>query len=270
MINVMLDEIELSHHELKIAKDKAEQADKLKTEFLGNVTHELKTPLHCIMNFAQIGADDCGKGKITHLSEYFSDIHSNGHRLNLLVSDLLDFSKMEAGNMEFDLKPCSIRELVSNAVLSTQVLCDEKRLQVTIGEGVEGGDNVMVDGRRAEQVFVNLMSNAIRFSPEGGHIEWVFSGATMHVPQTEIAVPAVKISIADQGPGIPEHALESIFDPFINGREVLTKGGGTGLGLAICRRLLKAFYGTVHAYNAPSGGAVFEIMLPLREVVKQE
>ncbi|HEU5047304.1 MAG TPA: response regulator [Rickettsiales bacterium] len=267
-INVMLDEIELSHHEMKVAKDRAEKADQLKTEFLGNVTHELKTPLHCIMNFAQIGSSDCDKGKTERLKECFTDIYNNSSRLSALVSDLLDFSRMETGNMEFDRRSHSVRKLVENAVSFTQVLSNEKRLTVTIGD-VEGSDVVIVDGRRAEQIFMNLMSNAIRFSPEGGHIQWSFASSMMNVPHAGIAVPAIRITIVDEGPGVPEHALETIFDPFINGRQVLIKGGGTGLGLAISRRLLQQFHGTVHAHNVPTGGALFEVMLPLQEAAEE-
>ncbi len=267
-INVLMDEIELSHYDLKQAKEKAEQANRLKTEFLASITHDLKTPVHCIVNFAQMGAADCDKGKTASLKEHFTDIFANGRRLDMLISDILDFSKIETGNMEFSLKPHSAREIVESALKSIHALTEEKHLRVTIDDQTDS-TQVTVDARRAEQVFVNLMSNAIRFSPENGNITWRFRHTTMTIDGTEVNVPAVSITIEDEGPGIPENAFEQIFEPFVQGRQVQIRGGGNGLGLTICRRLLRAFYGTIKAGNVPGGGAMFEVLLPLYQPTKK-
>lgn len=262
-INSLLDEIELSHYDIKQAKEKAERANRIRTEFLASITHDFKTPVHCITNFAAMGISALQKGKPEPLPEYLNDILSNGTRLDSLISDILDFSKIESGHMDFQLKPTAVRDIASRAVAFTRAPALAKQIQVQYDSSLTH-DIVMADARRLEQVFVNLMSNAIRFSPHHGYLYWKFEQSSMRIPGTELDVPAITIRLRDEGPGIPETELQSIFEPFVQSSQQPRKpGSGSGLGLTICRRLLQAFYGTITASNAAEGGAVFTIQLPL-------
>lgn len=246
----------------KLARIKAEGASRLKSQFLTNVTHELKTPVHCIINFAQIGAADCDKAGAGALKEHFNDIFANGKRLDMLISDLLDLSKIESGSMTFELDMYPIRAMVENAVNFTRGLADAKRLRIDT-TGILHDEHVIVDARRTEQVFINLMSNAIRFTPEEGYIRWRSELTTMPVCASSFATPALALTIENEGQPIPENELESIFSHFVQGKAAISNGGGTGLGLAICRQFLQTFHGTIRALNTEKGHAAFEIVLPL-------
>lgn len=254
----MVEERTLSLHE---AKQEAERANAQKSDFLANVTHELKTPVHCIMNYAQLGISSCQQNSPALMQEYFDDIFANSKRLDFLITDLLSFSKIEGGGLDFYLDMHSIKTLVENSAASVEPLMAEKRLTLAL-EG-DWTESVIVDANRMMQILVNLMSNAIRFSPEGGKITWRCQTTEMPVYDSHLTAPALVLSITDKGPGIPPKELEIIFDHFIQGQSGIAKTGGTGLGLSICRSLLKTFHGTIQARNAPHGGAVFEIVLPM-------
>jgi two-component system sensor histidine kinase KdpD len=164
--------------------------------------------------------------------------------------------------MEFDLKPHALRGIIERAVKFTHALSMASGVDVEI-EPSTLHDIAMVDARRAERVFVNLMTNSIRFSPRGGKILWRLAHETLCLHNADFCVPALRITIEDEGAGIPPHQLEDIFEPFVQGAQPRKPGSGSGLGLTICRRLLTAFYGTIHAANRPQGGAIFSVTLPL-------
>ncbi len=245
------------------AKKMAEDANLLKTEFLANITHELKTPVHCIINFAQIGLADYKKNRIESIKEHFEDIFSNGQRLDALISDLLDISKIETGNMDFYLDMYPVRGMLENSISFTRGIANEKNITTDIIFDSDCDEHVLVDARRMEQVLINLMSNAIRFSPENGKIIWRVSSAVMAICVSDIFVPAIAMTIQDEGVGIPEEERGSMFNHFTQGKEARLKGGGTGLGLTICRQLLQTFHGTISIKDSKKAGAVFEIVLPL-------
>lgn len=253
IINILIDQIEESRSHLIAAKDKAEQSDKLKTKFLTNVSHELKTPVHCIMNYAEVGFSDCENKDFSRVEEIFRDIFSNGNRLNVLVEDLIDISKIETGNMSVTPRSCSVHNILESAIKSTRAIADKKHLNVII----KGSDTeeIIIDENRLEQVLINILANAISFSPENGAI-------TCNI---KTSASNIIISIKDEGPGIPEENIKNIFEPFVYDRSEATDSEkGTGLGLAICKAILEVFHGKIIASNSTDGkGAVFEVTLPL-------
>lgn len=250
---------------LQVAKEEAERANRRKSEFLANITHELKTPVHCILNFAQIGVVNSDKNNPAQLKEHFDDIFVNGQRLDQRISDLLDISKAEGHRSEFglgfrmDMHP--IRALVENAIMLTSGIADKKCLKIRLEEG-SWEHYVLVDSQRITQVLINLMSNAIRFTPDNGNIIWRAFTTTTTICESQINSPALCVTIWNEGPPIPQDELETIFDAFVQGKEAMSRGGGTGLGLAICRRFLQTFHGSIRAVEA-KGGAQLEIVLPL-------
>jgi signal transduction histidine kinase len=251
--------------ELLAAKNAAERADRIKSEFLTNMSHELRTPLHAILSFSRLGQDQSTAQAHEKTQRYFSRIASAGERLLALVSDLLDLSKIEAGKMLIDPRPCDLVQLLREAVAEFEVLAEERKQHWHLPPA-ESLAPATVDPVRFTQVLRNVLSNAMKFSPDGGVIRVLVEPATM-IPgrrTADLAAPvaAWRIAVIDEGVGIPEDELETVFDSFVQSSKTRTGAGGTGLGLAICREIVAAHRGSISARNRPQGGTVFEILIP--------
>lgn len=237
--------------EAQSARHSAEEANRAKSLFLANMSHELRTPMHAILGFSQLGSDRTQDQK---LADYFSRIYTSGSRLLALINDLLDFSKLEAGRMELSFHPQSLRMIVDAALREAEPLIHERGLSISV-QATDKSPLVVCDGFRIGQVVRNLLSNAVKFTAQGSEISISLSLLAEG--------RMIQLKIADQGPGIPEHELESIFDEFVQSSKTLTGAGGTGLGLAICRRIVVAHHGRIYARNRPEGGAEMRVELPL-------
>lgn len=251
--------------ELLAAKDAAEQAYRIKSEFLANVSHELRTPLHSVLSFARLGQEksDGQPGEKTH--RYFSRIVGAGERLLAMVSNLLDLSKIEAGKLLIDPQSCDLLVLVRDVVGELEALAAERKLQWHL-PSAEARAVATVDPVRFSQVLRNVLSNAMKFSAEGGNIRVLVEETTMTLGRRTddpvIPVAAWRISVIDEGIGIPEEELETVFDSFVQSSKTRTGAGGTGLGLTISREIVGAHRGSISARNRPEGGAIFEILVP--------
>lgn len=244
--------------DLVAAKDEAERANRAKSEFLSNMSHELRTPMHGILSCARLGADKAGKVDPERLREYFKLIRESGQRLLILLNDLLDLAKLEAGRMDMHMAPMNLAELVQRIACEQAALFELHKLQIAIS--VDGDSTMEGDANRLAQVVTNLFSNASKFAPAGSRIE-------VAIRPGEIAVegqlfPALSLTVCDQGPGIPEADLERIFDKFVQSSQTADGSGGTGLGLAICHEIVRAHWGIIKAENRADGGACFTVLLP--------
>lgn len=247
------------------AKESAESANFAKSSFLANMSHELRTPMHAILSFSEMGLSktqnisknqNLNEAENINLYRYFERINASGKRLLVLLNDLLDMSRLEANKMSYDKGSYSLQMIVRMACAEISSLMSSKQLQLKIQESAIE-TTAHFDKARLTQVLVNLMSNAIKFSPTGGEIEIQF----IAVAVLEDGLPAIGVSIRDHGPGVPEDELEYIFDKFIQSSRVRS-GGGTGLGLAISRQIISDHQGHIVASNHPNGGAIFTVLLP--------
>ena len=254
VLGVMTDVTEFIEAErvTREAKESAEQASRAKSEFIANISHELRTPLQSILGFSEIGqmrAEQQAK-----LSDMFREIHLSGQRMLALVNNLLDIAKIESAEQSYDIHPVNATQVVRKVCDELSPLIQGRGLSVKY---VFTHDTMMTraDPLRLQQVLINVMANAIKFSPEGGIITLI----------VEPRQDGVRLSVADQGCGIPPSETEQIFEPFVQSTETKDGSGGTGLGLAICRKIIHGMGGRIHASNQPSGGAVFHIDLPFAD-----
>ena len=246
------------------AKNEAERANLAKSEFLANMSHELRTPLHGVLSFAKIGAAKGASAPPETLVGYFERISKSGERLLSLLNDLLDLSKLEAGKMILDLRRTNMLDLLLDVAAEFETVLEAKPLTL-VTEPVTLDPTAEMDATRIKQVFRNLMSNAIKFTPPGRTIHMSIRQAEVRAghraTDTEM-IPALCLSLADEGVGVPEGEMESIFDKFVQSSRTRTGAGGTGLGLAICKEIVEAHRGAIRARSNAAGGATFEVLLP--------
>ena len=245
------------------AKELAEAANAAKSEFLANMSHELRTPMHAILSFAQLGRKKL-TGEESKADQYFQRIHDSGKRLLNLINDVLDLSKLEAGRMVMEPGENDIAQIARLCAEELEGRVAEKHLCLEVA-APECSPLAWADRFRIGQVVTNLLSNAIKFTPEGRAIRIRFADDTLPAGRRQGdqgALPALRCTVADEGVGIPEDELDTIFDKFVQSSGTKSGAGGTGLGLAICREIVGAHQGRIWAENGAQGGASFHFVLP--------
>lgn len=246
-----------TEEKLIFAKQHAERANMAKSEFLANMSHELRTPMHHILNYTRMGLERIGKTGNEKLAHYLSQSNSSGRRLMRLLDDLLDISRLESGKMTFEMKKTDVAEIAMSVINQLKFSLNEKQQIIEVVD--EGIDTVVLcDAYRIEQVFQNLLTNAIKFTPEGRKMTVLFEKS-----QQFSGGEHLKVSVKDQGIGIPDDELHSIFDKFTQSSKTKTGAGGTGLGLAICQEIIKGHKGFIFARENPEGGTIVTFSIPV-------
>ena len=230
----------------------SEAANRAKTGFLAAMSHELRTPLNAIAGYAQLMEEGIA-GPVTEMQqEYLSRIRGSQLHLLGIVNDLLNYGRIEAGEVVYDLSPLSLHEVGARVLAMVAPQADRKQLLLE-----QGGDvpvvSALADQLKTEQIVLNLVSNAVKFTPEGGVVTVTCA----------LRDGMATIEVRDTGPGIPEDMQEMIFDPFVQlGRSLTNTQEGAGLGLAISRDLARAMHGDVTVESKPGSGATFTLRLP--------
>ena len=252
--------------DLRTAKDAAEAANVAKSSFLANMSHELRTPMHAILSYARLGESRMDRLSQEKLLEYFRRVRQSGERLLDMLNDLLDLAKLESGRMILQLNSHDLQEIVADALDEYAVLLRSHRVDSILDEGRPL--RIRCDAMRTGQVVRNLLSNAARYTPTGGCIRVVLDCVERPCRRRGDAAGAthfVRLVVVDNGVGIPEGELESIFEKFVQSSETKSGAGGTGLGLAISREIVEAQGGMISASNEVDGGARFEVLMPLEQ-----
>lgn len=237
---------------LEEARRRAESASRAKSEFLASMSHELRSPLHTIIGFTEL-LDEQLEGPLNDKQKRFvSHIHRDSQHLLTLINDILDLSKIEAGRLEFHRVQFDLAGLVEEAVATVQPRADAK--SQTLENHVRPGFLVEADQLRVKQVLLNLLTNAVKFTPEGGHI----------VVEAGRLGDQVGITVMDTGIGVASENRQAIFDVFYQVGNT-TKGvrEGTGLGLAISKRLVEEQGGRIWVESTPGEGSRFTFTLPM-------
>ncbi len=248
------------------------EVDRMKTEFISTVSHELRTPLTSVLGFAKIirkkfledieprldATDKKALRAAAQIGDNIGIIVSEGERLTELVNDVLDIAKMESGKIEWDLAPVTIAEVIARSVSTARSLAEHKGLSLSVDIS-PGLPSFLGDHDRLIQVMLNLISNAVKFTPSGGIAIRAFIEGEM-----------IRVGVIDTGPGISQKDQEIIFEKFKQAGDTLTeKPKGTGLGLPICRQIVDRHGGRIWVESTPGQGSAFWFTLPVRGATRE-
>lgn len=246
-------ELQAAHDELKIANEKAMEADRLKSEFIANMSHELRTPLNSVIALSQILLVRMDGDLTEEQEKQVSIIQKSGRHLLELINDILDLSKIEAGKMEVNIEEFPIEEVLNDVMAIIKPMAAEKGHDVALAID-EGIGIIRSDRNKLKQILLNLLSNAVKFTPKGGKI----AIDIRHRDGT------VELTVSDTGIGIVNEDMDKIFHEFTQVDGSSTREyGGTGLGLAITKRLVNLLGGEIGVESRPGNGSIFTVTIPM-------
>jgi len=244
--------VEVRTAELREAGRQLEAANKHKSDFLANMSHELRTPLNAIIGFSEVMLTGMAGSMPEKQKEFIGDIRDSGKHLLALINDILDLSKIEAGRMELDIARFDLQAAIGNAITLVRGRAERTGIQLASEVAPEIG-SYDGDERKFKQIVLNLLTNAVKFTPEGGKV--TLGARRMN--------GAYVFSVRDTGVGIAPEDQEKIFEEFRQVGDYDKKAEGTGLGLALTRRLVMLHGGTIHVESAPGLGSTFTFELPI-------
>jgi signal transduction histidine kinase len=238
-------EIQDKSHQLEVANQH-------KSEFLANMSHELRTPLNAVIGFSEVLIERMFGELNEKQADYLNDIHSSGKHLLSLINDILDLSKIEAGRMELDVETFDVPAALSNAMTLVRERAQRHGIALAL-EVADGVGELRADERKFKQIMLNLLTNAVKFTPDGGKVN----------VQARLADGVLEVAVADTGIGIAVEDQAVVFEEFRQvGRHYTNKQEGTGLGLSLTKRFVELHGGTIRVQSEPGKGSTFSFTLP--------
>ncbi|MEK7871321.1 MAG: HAMP domain-containing sensor histidine kinase, partial [Nitrospirota bacterium] len=256
--NEMTEKLKRSYLEIEDSLEKLKEMDKFKSEFISLVSHELRTPLTSIIGFSELLIDRV-PGEINMVQEeYIKNVQSSGQQLLEIINNLLDISKLQAGKLELVLSDFDIGGLISEVEGSVMPLINRKEL--SFENRIEDGiPMIYADRAKIKQTLLNLISNAIKFTPKGGFVRVDVTGTIVHDR------PMLQISVADTGVGIAAEDRTKIFEEFRQVNSTYAREyAGTGLGLSIAKRFVEMHAGFIWVESRPGQGSTFSFRIPVK------
>ncbi|MEO7851971.1 MAG: GAF domain-containing protein, partial [Rubrivivax sp.] len=238
-------EIQDKSHQLEIANQH-------KSEFLANMSHELRTPLNAVIGFSEVLIERMFCELNDKQADYLNDIHSSGKHLLSLINDILDLSKIEAGRMELDIDTFDVPAALANAMTLVRERAQRHGIALTLQVDAAVGE-LRADERKFKQIMLNLLTNAVKFTPDGGKVD----------VNARLADGVLEVAVADTGIGIAAEDQTAVFEEFRQvGRHYTNKQEGTGLGLSLTKRFVELHGGTIRVQSEPGKGSTFSFTLP--------
>jgi len=258
-------QLELSRDEERRARELAEKASLAKSEFMANISHELRTPMNAIIGFTDLTLTT----ELQRLQrEYLENVHRSGYNLLGIINDILDFSKIEAGKLTIENRAFNLCQLVEETVDALAIKAFEKKLELICESDPSLPVQLLGDPGRIQQILMNLLGNAIKFTAKGEVVVSLKKGSAMQGPDGQRVQP-IMLAVRDTGIGIPKEKLERIFESFTQADTSTTRRyGGTGLGLTIARNLAEMMEGTLVVHSEPGQGSIFTLQLML-EIINE-
>jgi signal transduction histidine kinase len=247
--------LEHKREELVDARKQAEEASVAKSTFLANMSHELRTPLNAIIGYCEMLQEDAEENTFDNVKEDLAKVHTAASHLSLIINDVLDLSKIEAGKMVVNIELVDLNSLINEIINIIKPVASRRgnKLDVSINKS---HTSIYSDPVKLRQIIYNLLSNACKFS-ENGKVRLSVGRITKE------GKVFYRITIKDDGIGMTEEQISRIFNPFVQADSSITKSyGGTGLGLSISSRLVEMLGGTISVDSMPGQGSTFTIMLP--------
>ena len=241
-------------NEIQDKSRQLEVANKHKSEFLANMSHELRTPLNAIIGFSEVLQERLFGDVNDKQADYLADIHSSGKHLLGLINDILDLSKVEAGRMELDVTTFDVAPALANAMTLVRERAQRHNINLRMEVAPDLGE-ATADERKMKQILVNLLTNAVKFTPDGGSVD-----VTARRDPDELV-----IAVRDTGIGIAPEDQEAVFEEFRQvGRHYTNKQEGTGLGLTLTRRFVELHGGRIWVESEPGKGSTFTFTIPIK------
>jgi signal transduction histidine kinase len=261
---------------LMALKDVAEAANQAKSEFIANVNHELRTPLNSILGFSEVLTDEHYGSLNAQQKEYIAYITDSGKHLLSLINDLLDLSKIEVGMMQIELSRFLLKGAINSSVAILKEKANKHGIALSADIEAEADINIEADERKFKQIMFNLLSNALKFTPDGGSVQVTAClsnnvGATRWVVQEEgrgtaspLQTNFIEISVADTGIGIKEENMPELFKEFVQLDNAYTKKHkGTGLGLALTKKIVELHCGEIWVESEYGKRSTFTFTIPI-------
>jgi signal transduction histidine kinase len=248
---------------LETARVAADNANMAKTAFLANMSHEIRTPMNGVLGLTELVLQSELTDKQRH---YIQLAHQSAQGLMVIINDLLDVAKIEAGRMQLEEHPLSLQACLDECLLPLQVQANHKGVDLSLAVGRDVPDALLGDAGRLRQVLINLVGNALKFTERGSvRVEVGFcAAATRREPDPQDNIH-LRIAVRDTGIGMTEEQVQRVFEPFTQANSSITRRyGGTGLGLTIVSRLVMLMHGQIQVTSQPGVGSTFEFTVRMR------